>query len=297
MDNRTRPTHAAMNGKIFPIDSPVWDVIAPPNGFNCRCRLRALSAENLKTRGLSVEPNVEIVERQVDKILANKRTGEFDPEKQIQRGVSVPDPARPGQKLTLWADPGWDYNPGKSWQKPFTPPPLNTLPITFQPGQVLPDLPKPTPVPASSLLADNLSPETYARAFLNVFGADVGKPVVFNDVKGEPLVINEALFQDGFGNWKADKNGRGPYMTILADAVQFPDEIWLRWEESRDKPGIWLLKRRYIKSFEVVGDDGVNTQFGLAIFEQAEDGWSGSSVMVPQPDRSDAARALHRKTA
>jgi len=114
MDSRTRPSHAAMSGKVFPIDSPVWDVIAPPNGFNCRCRLRALSAENLKTRGLSVETGGEIIERTDPELIPVKRSGELDPAKLVQRGVSIPDPSKPGQKLTLWADPGWDYNPGKA---------------------------------------------------------------------------------------------------------------------------------------------------------------------------------------
>jgi hypothetical protein len=50
----------------------------------------------------------------VSPILANKRTGELDPAKLIQRGVSIPNPTRPGQKLTLWADPGWDYNSGQA---------------------------------------------------------------------------------------------------------------------------------------------------------------------------------------
>lgn len=44
--------------------------------------------------------------------LVDRRTGEIAPEKLIQRGVSVPDPAYPGKRMTLWSDVGWDYNPG-----------------------------------------------------------------------------------------------------------------------------------------------------------------------------------------
>lgn len=117
LDGRSRPAHAALNGKVFHIDNPVWQVIAPPNGFNCRCRLRALSAKNLADRGLRAEPDAEIVERQAGLMLADKRTGELDPAKLVQRGVSVPDPARPGKKITLWADSGWDYNPGEAWAR------------------------------------------------------------------------------------------------------------------------------------------------------------------------------------
>ncbi|MDN3515355.1 MAG: phage minor head protein [Candidatus Brocadia sp.] len=34
-DSRTRPTHWAMNGKVFPADHPFWDTWYPPNGYNC----------------------------------------------------------------------------------------------------------------------------------------------------------------------------------------------------------------------------------------------------------------------
>jgi SPP1 gp7 family putative phage head morphogenesis protein len=36
-DNRVREEHAALEGIILSIDSPVWDMIYPPNGWNCRC--------------------------------------------------------------------------------------------------------------------------------------------------------------------------------------------------------------------------------------------------------------------
>jgi SPP1 gp7 family putative phage head morphogenesis protein len=38
-DDRTRPNHAALDGTRLPKDSPRWDTITPPNGFNCRCVL------------------------------------------------------------------------------------------------------------------------------------------------------------------------------------------------------------------------------------------------------------------
>lgn len=115
MDGRTRPAHGRLNGKVFPIDSPIWKVIGPPNGFNCRCAVRALSAADLERRGLRVEPDARVVERAVPVGgLVDQRSGEINPEKLIQRGVSVADPAYPGRRMTLWADVGWDYNPGAS---------------------------------------------------------------------------------------------------------------------------------------------------------------------------------------
>lgn len=36
-DERSRPTHAALDGTTLPKDHPRWQVIWPPNGYNCRC--------------------------------------------------------------------------------------------------------------------------------------------------------------------------------------------------------------------------------------------------------------------
>jgi len=71
-------------------------------------------ARELAQRGLHVETGGEIVEREMPvSEVANKRTGEFQPEKLRQRGVSIPDPDAPERRIYLWADRGWDYNPGQ----------------------------------------------------------------------------------------------------------------------------------------------------------------------------------------
>lgn len=54
-DAHTRPSHLAMDGHVFPADSPVWDVWFPPNGFKCRCTVRTLSKRQVEQRGLMVE--------------------------------------------------------------------------------------------------------------------------------------------------------------------------------------------------------------------------------------------------
>lgn len=54
-DRNTRPSHLAMDGKVFPADSPVWDTWYPPNGFRCRCGVRTLSERQVREMGLKVE--------------------------------------------------------------------------------------------------------------------------------------------------------------------------------------------------------------------------------------------------
>ena len=54
-DTHTRPSHLAMDGKVFPADSPVWNTWFPPNGFRCRCTVRTLSKRQVEARELKVE--------------------------------------------------------------------------------------------------------------------------------------------------------------------------------------------------------------------------------------------------
>lgn len=283
LDGKTRPSHSLLHGKIWRKDDPVWDTVYPPRGYNCRCRTRALTPGQIEREGLTVSAPAETVSREVD-FGVNKITGEAF--KATQTGVKVRDAL--GKPVVSWTDKGFSGNPGKTWMRPFTPPPLSDLPRTFPAGATLPDLPKPTQVPADRLLPDGLGPEHYANAFLSEFGASLDRPTVFFDVTGDPLPLNRDLFVNAAGEWKAAKNQRGTFMRLLAESIRQPDEIWLRWEESRDRPGTWLLKRRYIKTFLI--EENGDTHYGLSVFEYGKDGWSGSTTMMAKPDRALDAR-------
>lgn len=39
LDSHVRPNHARCDGRIYPINNPVWNIITPPNGYNCRCTI------------------------------------------------------------------------------------------------------------------------------------------------------------------------------------------------------------------------------------------------------------------
>lgn len=94
-DRRTRPTHRAMDGKIFPADHPVWDVWYPPNGYRCRCGVQSLSQREITRDGLVVETE--------------------DPTGKLIEPVSADGrkmPARP-----LMPDNGFSRNVGKEWME------------------------------------------------------------------------------------------------------------------------------------------------------------------------------------
>lgn len=76
MDGNTRKSHAAMHGRVFRFDDPIWDTLYPPNDWGCRCRVRVLTAEQVKRMGLKVESSVGAITTQTVESGVDKRTGE-----------------------------------------------------------------------------------------------------------------------------------------------------------------------------------------------------------------------------
>lgn len=50
-DQNTRPMHDAFDGKIFLVNDPIWDILAPPIHYNCRCSIRAIPVRTLRQMG------------------------------------------------------------------------------------------------------------------------------------------------------------------------------------------------------------------------------------------------------
>lgn len=108
MDSRVRRSHAALHGRVFRHDDPIWDRLYPPNGWGCRCRVRAMSQDALERRGLAVSDSAGQLEDILQDVGIDKRTGE-----QIRRpGVRWRDPLDPDNSLT--PDAGWSYNPARA---------------------------------------------------------------------------------------------------------------------------------------------------------------------------------------
>ncbi len=61
-DNRTRPSHKALDGTIRHIDDKFWDTHTPPLGYRCRCVLRSLTEEQAKARGITSDEDLPDVE-------------------------------------------------------------------------------------------------------------------------------------------------------------------------------------------------------------------------------------------
>lgn len=94
-DARVRPQHRAWNGLIFPIDDAFWKTHYPPNGWGCRCTVRAYSQADLEDNQLQVSKPVPVKTRNV-----------------VTRDGEVVD------QVPVGIDPGWDHNVGQSWLAP-----------------------------------------------------------------------------------------------------------------------------------------------------------------------------------
>lgn len=103
LDSRTRPRHRALHGRVFRWDDPIWKVIYPPNGYRCRCRVRALSQEDMDKEGLLLSQGGEFLET-IEVDLGRKRGK-----------MSLTGYRDPGTGEFFAPDPGFDNNPAAGW--------------------------------------------------------------------------------------------------------------------------------------------------------------------------------------
>jgi len=75
-DREVRESHAAMAGRVYRADDPIWDVWYPPNGFRCRCTVTSLTKCQVESRGLRVETkmpyNVDLFTGEIKPIFPDK---------------------------------------------------------------------------------------------------------------------------------------------------------------------------------------------------------------------------------
>lgn len=105
-DQRTRPAHLSLNGRIYRYDDPFWTTFYPPNGFNCRCTVIPLSQGDLTRKGIKEVPRSEHLLTPVQRPLDKKGNTE------TTTGIKLPD----GRILAT--DKGFDYNVGRLSYKP-----------------------------------------------------------------------------------------------------------------------------------------------------------------------------------
>lgn len=287
-----REAHVALEGTLLPVDDPFWDTHYPPNGWGCKCWLRQVSKrqrDKYATEGVPVagEPELDdqgrptghVGRRTIPAITKapavkqipweNKRTGTVE---MVPEGI----------------DPGWDGNPGKDRMRAFVPPPSGGtgIPESFPPAPSgsgsKPPMPPPTPWKKPTSPPSSAPELEIINGFLDRFGATIGRSTEFRDVTGFPINISEELFRNRKqGRWKIKKNNRHLYLPMLAEALEAPDEIWLRWEK---RGANWYLQRYYLRRFVMAG----NQAAGMAVFRFNQKEWSGVTLFQPEHEGDPA---------
>ncbi|MFJ4141428.1 phage minor head protein [Pseudomonas sp. NPDC089734] len=108
LDGKTRASHRALSGKVYRHDDPVWSAIYPPNGFNCRCRVTALTEAALKRKGLVVDTSAGRMQTETVETGTNMRTGEI----RTAQVTAVRTTNAGGQVVLFRTDPGFNHAPG-----------------------------------------------------------------------------------------------------------------------------------------------------------------------------------------
>lgn len=113
LDQKTRPAHREMSGRVFRADDPIWQSHYPPNGWNCRCRVRALSDSALKKKGLEVDSSAGQIRTKTVDAGVDRLDGEIT--RTEVTGLRLT--GRDGKPTTFFTDAGFSYNPGRAaWQ-------------------------------------------------------------------------------------------------------------------------------------------------------------------------------------
>jgi len=107
LDGKTRPSHKVLSDRPSRYDDPFWASHYPPNGFNCRCRVRALSDFRLDKEKVTPESGVgNMVTEQV--AVPDSATGEV--QRRTVTGYRVPQSG-----YVVFTDVGFSANAGASW--------------------------------------------------------------------------------------------------------------------------------------------------------------------------------------
>ena len=240
-----RPEHVALNGLVLAWDDPWWNVYFPPNDWLCSCGVRGCTRSRLRRLGKSGPDKAPEIVR---KPYTHKATG-----------VTVDLPAGVGY--------GWDHMPGDLWDRGLVPSALiDEGGGLIHEGRHAVAIDEPSPLEdllaaarpfSAQPMAEGLSPEDYVRGFLNPFGADIGRAVLWQDPAGTRVPISDGFFRDRSGMWKVGKRGREVFTPLMAEALMDPDEIWLgvaaKQDPVRDDLQELLLDRRYIRTDPKLG--------------------------------------------
>jgi len=261
-DRRTRPTHRAMDSKVFPADHEFWNNWYPPNGFRCRCGVISYSKTQVESRGLKVE-------------------------KEDITGTPLLPPGATSP-VQLLPDPGFAHHPGKtvwggvvdsvddSWRYKSLPNLLGPSDYrrralrNVRPGSI-------AEISEDMFLANSLGDDAYKAKFLEMYGRET----VIKDAIGEPVILSLRSFLVNKApgapvEWKFHKAGHGEIIPSIREVLTSPYEIWLTPQVN--KKGQVRLSKRYVGLWKTADKKRIG---GLLVFEVDRGVFKGVTAFTP----------------
>ena len=272
-DKRSRPTHLAMDGRVWPADHPVWNTWYPPNGYRCRCSVIGLTKGQVERRKIKVEQE-DITEKIIEPI--SPVSGEKMPAHQMLPDIGFEH--HPGKLV-------WGGVVEKNIKNGHLFKPLDGLlgPDGFR-RQALRNV-RPAAIAnleETMLLPAKQADELYIKAFKDRYGEEL----VVKDAAGEPVILSLRSFQvykePGKPQaWKFSKPGHGEIIPLLQEAIEHPYEIWLT--PQKNASGKVRLSRRYISLWKTEDKKRVG---GLFVFEVNGGVFQGVTAYVPKKKKA-----------
>jgi SPP1 gp7 family putative phage head morphogenesis protein len=235
LDTHVRPDHRRWHGTVLAVDDEWWNAHYPPNGWNCRCTVMSLSNAQLADFGyaVSASPPAEHYVRRTDPWGGGTLA--------LDRGI----------------DPGFNDNVGRSHvgNGKQIPESWDKSKALWQPleggayrargpadyGAAAPLVPQSAPVP--------IGPRAVGQAELveQIEAAIGGAEATFRAPDGVGVHVDAAWL----GNHL--QLGRSPFVPLLPDLIEKPQEVWLIFER-HEVTGQVALRRRHIKLYQAPGD-------------------------------------------
>lgn len=235
LDTHIRPDHRRWHGTVLPVDDEWWDTHYPPNGWNCRCDVQSLSKAALADFGY--EPS--------------RSPPQFDP-------VRRKDPFGDGTLgLDRGIDPGFNYNVGKAHVGL-----ARAIPDAFAKA---PDVWKPIEGAAYRSLrpadygdASPLEPRPGFAMGPSAAGqaetVDLMKAAIGGDQVTMTTPDGMAVSIDAEILGQHIDHRRAPFIPMLRDLVENPQEVWLVFERN-EATGQVALRRRHVTLYETPDRD------------------------------------------
>lgn len=176
IDNRTRDSHRALHEKVFAVNDPALEVIAPQNSYGCRCQLFPITEYKMRKRG--IDPDAIRAQANMPKrVYTEQYLDSKTLETKERRVVNL------GEGRVFRVDEGWDYNPGEAfWKQRGMQPPPDALSSEVTPPEEQEIKPEAAPTPEAKPIeqpeAEPTKPEAKLKPGLNITNSDELKKVI-----------------------------------------------------------------------------------------------------------------------